>query len=271
MKSEVTRTFSRGCSGFSLLEMLICVVAVAVLLSLALPALHSVRNSQRQTRCLANLQGCSTAVLSYTGEYRETFPYLATSATMDDAFRLGSFSLPFDMQSAHWPTPVSKSWNEALLGFPQLCPYSSALQPSDPPEVPLASYPDRYGFAKSSEYWLSYALFTSTSLWSRGARDVVASDLEPCRMSAVQYPSLKGLLVEVIPWHAVRLNPHIWRYSIFRADRKGTCLFSCVDGSAGVAQLANLAEPSDQTPSNWSPAPLLCTPGGAAGRDVVTR
>lgn len=267
MKGTTQPMVPRRRAAFTLIEVLVSFAVISVLVSLIVPAIGAMRRLQRQTNCLANLRSSATGVLAYVSEWKETFPYVATSHTFEDAFRVGSVSMPYVFQSAAWPTAVVASWSELSISTPQLCPYHPNAREAS------REHANRYGVPIGSDYWLSYALMTAPKLWDRQGADVdQATDLVATKISEVGYPSSKGMLIEVIPWHRTPGFTSFSRDSIFRKDiENDSALVAWVDGSCSSERLADLATPSDQTPKAWAPAPVLCTPMGARGRDRVAK
>jgi prepilin-type N-terminal cleavage/methylation domain-containing protein len=62
--------------GFTLIELLVVIAIIALLVSLALPALSSARESGRQTVCLSNLRGLFTIVRTYADGNKGLTPAL---------------------------------------------------------------------------------------------------------------------------------------------------------------------------------------------------
>lgn len=269
MKLTIYRIKARTHSAFTLIELLISLAVIAVLLSLVVPALGAMRRAQRQANCLANLRSSATGLLAYVSEWKETFPYVATSRTYEDAFRIGSVSMPYVFQSSAWPSATVASWSELSSSTPQLCPYH--------PEGRNASreHLKQYGVPIGSDYWLSYALMTSPTLWDRGGAEIDQErQFVATKISDVLFPCDKGMLIEVIPWQ--RYDPSLGRafseQSVFQKSLAGEhALVSWVDGSCGDYRLTDLASASDQIPAPWSPAPVLATPLGARGRDRLAK
>lgn len=63
--------------GFSLLELLICIGVVALLLSLALPALNAARDSAQRAICGSNLRQINLGWQGYLADHKEQFPATA--------------------------------------------------------------------------------------------------------------------------------------------------------------------------------------------------
>lgn len=61
--------------GFTLVELLIVIAIVALLISILLPALNKVRETAKQTACMANLQQIGLAIQTYANQNRGNIPY----------------------------------------------------------------------------------------------------------------------------------------------------------------------------------------------------
>ena len=60
---------------FSLVELLVVVLVIAVLIGLAIPALSSARDAARATRCLANIRSLGSAVEAYKDANSGRYPF----------------------------------------------------------------------------------------------------------------------------------------------------------------------------------------------------
>ena len=145
-------------TGFTLVELLIVMSIIAVLISLLLPALNRARELTKLTICQSNLKQLMTAMIRYTQENNESYPYPSTTPLPEDwvywepgrALATGGImkyigmsnptsilTCPSDNLEAHpgWPNnfyPFSYSININLSGW---WPHGDAPNGYNPPYV----------------------------------------------------------------------------------------------------------------------------------------
>lgn len=61
--------------GFTLIELLVVIAIIAILAAILFPVFAKAREAARKTSCASNLRQVGLAILSYTQDYDETYPY----------------------------------------------------------------------------------------------------------------------------------------------------------------------------------------------------
>jgi prepilin-type N-terminal cleavage/methylation domain-containing protein/prepilin-type processing-associated H-X9-DG protein len=71
---------SRQRRGFTLIELLVVIAIIAILASILFPVFAKAREAARKTACLSNMKQISTAVMMYSQDYDELFPFRGGNA-----------------------------------------------------------------------------------------------------------------------------------------------------------------------------------------------
>jgi prepilin-type N-terminal cleavage/methylation domain-containing protein len=150
--------------GFSLIELLVVIVVIAVLIGLILPALVHVRKQSQSTKCLAVLGNIYTYHTLFSqeqnqGRYANALEPgdIAAEWTMGETLTITADTLE---QTRNWLGPfaakgfVSANLEERALACPSVAPRVS-------PDIVLHN-PQMLSL---HSYWYSTALFTATELW----------------------------------------------------------------------------------------------------------
>src|SRR5262245_23202311 len=66
---------ARSVSGFTLLELLVVIVVIAIMAALLLPALTKTKEQARGTACRSNMKQLALAFLMYSEDNNETLPW----------------------------------------------------------------------------------------------------------------------------------------------------------------------------------------------------
>ncbi len=61
--------------GFTLIELLVVIAIISILASILFPVFARARENARRTSCLSNLKQMGLAMMQYTQDYDETYPY----------------------------------------------------------------------------------------------------------------------------------------------------------------------------------------------------
>jgi prepilin-type N-terminal cleavage/methylation domain-containing protein/prepilin-type processing-associated H-X9-DG protein len=76
--------------GFTLIELLVVIAIIAILAAILFPVFAQARESARKTSCVSNLKQVGLAILMYSQDYDETFPYVdAHGYPVDPSIPLG--------------------------------------------------------------------------------------------------------------------------------------------------------------------------------------
>ncbi len=61
--------------GFTLIELLVVIAIIAILAAILFPVFAQAREKGRQTQCVSNMKQIGTALMMYTQDYDETYPF----------------------------------------------------------------------------------------------------------------------------------------------------------------------------------------------------
>ena len=255
-------------AAFSLIEVIVVVVIVSVLVAITLPVLGAVRRTSLGLKCLANLRSCTGAIDSYTIDFGDRFPYFADS-TSDPAFENGGYGMSFLWQSLHWPMVMDGRLGAVRFSDVRFCPADVILE--EPADVIADSYPASYVYP--GDYWLGEGFFTDPRLWRADADPLDPTLYHPVSVAQVTFPSQKGLLIELFPYH--RLDPGMQIADRGRAyslrtnlDASGRFHVSFVDGSVRSIDREALANGIDPGTNEPQP-PVMTTRDGVHGLDLL--
>jgi prepilin-type N-terminal cleavage/methylation domain-containing protein len=273
------RAWSTRARAFTLIEILVAIAVVAVLLSLALPALASARRHAQTTLCVSTMRSLGQSSALYSVDHGDLLPSVLGRDADAAEFTSGETSWAM----LH-PLVVIDMWGAALepyidgadrdnrvwrcAAMPRW--YSEWISRWDATGHGLNSTP--YGSAQMS-YYYSAALASEPMLWTpRFPRTVQAMRQfsRPVGTWEVAFPSAKVMLAERRDFH----GKGAWCYD----DAPGKLAVVMVDGSCRRVNKADCApalevEFIDEYSgfNTKGPVPFCASEGGFLGRDVATR
>lgn len=169
---------------FSILELLVCIMVIATLAAILLPALMRTRDQARQVSRLSDLRQLVMAMSMYTEQASDRFPTIT--------------SIEAPRVSAGWlyePDPVwpqtyfvanSTGWTDPL----QSLSFDLPLEP----EIEQHNLSAGNGVRRTL-YRLTQAAHAGPNYWRDPLPPAGTDDLTTQQRSAVRYPSSKGLLI----------------------------------------------------------------------------
>jgi prepilin-type N-terminal cleavage/methylation domain-containing protein len=206
--------------GFTLIEMLVTVLLVAVLISLLAPSLGQVRRSAHQVKSLSNLRSHASMFNLYTGDWKDTWPYFTYPEADWTVLRVPNRGLAYRTMyfGAH------AMWNIAL-GEDM---YGDVFHDSFyPPSYRLSDG----GRSSPTKYSYPCAFIAHPTYWDLNGR-FGRHQLQPTKAGDVTYPGHKFLFVSLYP---VFFSP-----STSTARRSGSTEVAFVDGSARSVDLSRI-------------------------------
>lgn len=238
--------------GFTLIEILLVCAIIAIVVSLIMPSLASMRARAQNLKSMANLRAHTTTMAVYTVDSSDYFPYLTDPRATLTVLRGGgeTVAVPYFM--------LFTTWNVGLADE-----YYGGNARHDSMILPWGATPWPYIL-----YFYGDVFISSPDYWRYETRKVDGSQLVPTRATDVLFPSMKGLMYEM-GWHG-NLTPS-------RDPGRSNVRFSLVDGSVREYRDSDLnptfvfgsQPPGQNPPTGWSYGlPVMATIDGVRGRDV---
>lgn len=243
--------------GFTLVEVLVTIAVVAVLLALAVGGLSRARRQGKVTVSLATHQQLASAIAMYGGQYREMFPYLGTPTDPTGPIRVGEYDLRDRVGGTSYFRANRQNWASLLV--PDLWEARAAIEPQ------WAQEENRYSLfpeaVVTTNFFLAHACAASWEFWEDPLPTSDTAYLHGVALSAVHFPSLKGLILDIQEGLGVSDTP---------GSPITTRTAARVDGSAGVLDIGSSVTQGDGVvgrPYGAVPFRVLSTAHGMSGRD----
>jgi len=235
---------SRVRRGFTLAEVLVASLIVAILVALALPMLSSVRDSGRDSVSIANLRSHATVIDMYRSDWNDTFPAFMDPTSEFTTLIIQGHEFRMRYFEAHhlWQAVLAESYYDDKIM------HRSVMRP---------------GAGWSMSYVYSCSLIADPAYWSWETR-TGPSQWRAVRGHEVTHPSKKAVLVErepVIPYFLERYTGRPLNMGFVDGSARGTMEPSLV---------MPLRDGEGEYPGTRHTigAYGLHTVGGARGRDV---
>ena len=228
---------------------------VGILVSLTLPVFTSVRERAKELKSLANMRTHTQVLATYTGEFRDVFPYMTDPEADLSVIRGGGQTVwvGFFELTSFW-----------YLGLTDR--YYGGVQN----DFTLFTYPD---YHRGHLYQYSSTLFSRPEYWVPGRRRVGAVEqLRAVKSADVRFPSAKVAFTEFRDRDDANYLPLGASGRIFEGEGFG---FGFLDGSARRPPTASLTLPyptgdGGGPHSNYGTIGIVGvhTINGVLGRDV---
>ncbi len=244
--ASLTRPRMIAAEGFTLVEMMLVCMVIAILAALAVPAFAKSRTAAKDIRTLGTLHQLSISLDQYIDDHKDHFPFTATPAKP----WLG-VTLP-DL-----PYPVSYFGGQSAT-------YANLLVPHYFQDRAAIDTPGDYG-ARSrasasfiSPFFLTYGAFAPNAYWSSEKAPDGLTLYRSSTRSQCLYPSNKAALVHFMSG----------MYNRAASIAANNVLISRFDGSSmSITLPADYQNNLPERPYGCQPIPFVSTHNGLAGRD----
>ncbi|MBX3363503.1 MAG: type II secretion system protein [Phycisphaeraceae bacterium] len=237
---------------FTLVELLVVMVIMAIVLAIALPPLKGSREAARESRLLSTMRQLGQAIDLYTRDNAQLLPCVVQ--------RGDPYAVPVVRGHAvSWAyfTAQARLWIN--LVFPDYLdgPIAQFERPGIRDPENLGIYSTLPEELVRNEFLMTFTSAASYSYWRDDAFgnpiSLSFSHLRGQRLDDISHPSRKGLII-----HGKGLS---------LVDARGLCRVVRGDGSAATEQFADLTPTSISRPFGANPGPVLTTRDGLNGID----
>ena len=205
MRSKVCRLCpwksARSTSGFTITELLVVIAVIAVVLSIILPALASVRASAGRAKSLANIRTIVQSFHDYAAMF-ETYPFgnrgwvgpnlnPPTNLGTADGYRLAS---AYSGMGIHWPILMHSVADWTTHSEAWLSPgRNESTSLGENPLLGVGDGPTRLPFAWS-DYHYSHCFMGPPRAWDPDRTSAGGLAPRPTRPGQVRFPSKKVII-----------------------------------------------------------------------------
>jgi prepilin-type N-terminal cleavage/methylation domain-containing protein len=176
-------------SGFTLIEVLICLAILTILISLAIPAFGKARRLTIKLSCDANIRNAGLILETYSASVRGALPfgpYQRQEMEWPGVGTVGWGGRP-GLRSGTWAFLFPDEWSNGQWNQSMRCPLKPEFQPQGGPSI--------------WDSWPTPAYFMTEGVWM-DERDLQAESTpgtyapKPHHASDVRFPSAKAYLLE---------------------------------------------------------------------------
>lgn len=241
---KISLSSSSTRAGFTLVELLVCLVVVSILLGLLAAGLAKSRGYGVQSVSSANLRSNAQLFSLYASDYEGIFPYLTNPQS--ELSRVSCSEAWIYMRYftiyGHWHLVIAEQYADSS-------PRAAVFFPPGSPT----------GYATG--YWYSSTFLAAPEFWAAASR-TGPEQWRPTRDSDVRYPAQKGLLMD---------SPALINAA---ASPTREVPIGFVDGSSQAAKYSVLTAPYPGGDGDWPgseflpPLPIMHTIDGVRGRDL---
>ena len=220
-------------TGFTMVEVLVSIVVIAVLLSLLLPALKGTKDQSARTIHLSNLRQNLTAVSAYAVDWQDRFT---------TTYALGGYAV--DITGDIFPRPLPAN-DYVMLNSAEWIVAAKAHG--------IGVAPDEHPHPRRTFYAMTSAAFAEPGVF---IEDAVPTDsqMRTQRATRTRHPASKGLLLARHP-------------EVFGDPDEAAVYSGRMDGSAGKYVPLRDAQPRPNSTVLGMPHPTIWTRMGLEGRD----
>lgn len=242
--------------GVTIVELLVVIAVIRVLIAIAMPSLQSAREQARLGRGTASLRHLGIATVAYSGEHRDSFPYLGVPGSPWEGLRIGGSRLDTSYYQPQGPGYFTQSLYYANLLVPSYFEVRDDLLGEE--GVWLPTWNDVHFV---TPFVMSGTAFAAPRYWEGEDTPDDLSLYRAVRLTEAVFPSSKGLILH---WLSGAFDPrnHAGTVNVYHA--------LAVDGAAGPHPMPSEEEldaNSVSRPYGSSPQVISSTLGGMAGRD----